>query len=285
LLPLIVSSCNNPITQSAQPEYPEQTTFIPYSADSLTSRAKGNASHPPSEFGCALSTLNKKEANERYRYQAFYIQFPKSVITEANGNVIEGSFMLRSDRAEQRTPTFLSKNGVVRYLTCRIPGAPKAVAILEKEMQQFGNKSWYNDLEPAGSTQAKAAGQGPTTSSGQWACEYVSGDGYGNTSSTITIGGVTYVTYYFHEECEFVTNDQLAPPSLQDGPFGGPSGGGGGSGNTGSGSDPAPCSSVTGASPQFTDESGNIIGCGSSLPSSVITLHPMVKYPDGSTYA
>ncbi|HEX6981913.1 MAG TPA: hypothetical protein VF181_04060, partial [Balneolaceae bacterium] len=276
-------SCDNRVTQITQPQQeslPEEVTFIPFQQSyttgiEISKHRKIPSKEAPSEFGCALSTLNESEDYQRYRYQAFYITFPQKVMDEANGKVIHPSFVLRSDRAEERTPQFMNLNGVVRYLICRIPDSPKAVEILEKEMQKFGKQSWYNDIDSSKKIHKKR---------GEWTCSYVPGDGYGNTSSTITIGGEVYVTYYFHEECSYSSgggggSTGPAEPELND-PFGGGGGGIGDSGDTNE--DPNPCDS--GQKYPMTSD-GEVIGCGSDIPTNVISLYPTVKYPPNSTYA
>ena len=259
---ILISSCSDQITQIERSELSDETTFIPYSsADTLVNRAKGiPASEPPSDFGCSLSTLNEENADQRYRYQAFYIQFPEEVKNSANGQVTHRTFMLKSNRAEDRTSHFLNQDGVVRYLTCQIPNAPKAADILEEEMQKFGDKSWYNDVAPPGKTIPNRESDSyntPTTGEMVWTCKYVPGDGYGNTSTTITVGDQTYTTYYFHEECsyEYVPDDSPQQPGV-DGEFGGGDGDVGGGGDIDS---PDPCASTEG---ELQYENGDIIGCG-----------------------
>lgn len=256
-----VNSCDNQITQPEKEEpVSEETTFIPFNPNSQSgndiSRNKAVSRKAPSQFGCSLSTLNPQNEDEFYRHQAFFIRFPEKVVEEADGKVANRSFALSSDRAEERTPEFLNKKGVVRFLTCRIPDSPEALHILEVEMQKFGGQSWYTDIDASEKTRQKG---------GEWVCQYVPGDGYGNISSSITIEGITYITYYFHEVCEFVWEGEPIDELIED-PFGGTGGsgisGGGNSGDTGSGSSPDPCPSLEGTAVTYIiDESGESLGC------------------------
>lgn len=256
-----VNSCDNQITQPEEEPVSDETTFIPFNPNSQSggdiSRNKTVSAKAPSQFGCSLSTLNPQNEDELYRHQAFFIRFPEKVMDGAGGNVTHRSFALRSDRAEERMPEFLNKKGVVRFLTCRIPDSPGALQILEVEMQKFGDQSWYTDVDASEKTRQKG---------GEWVCQYVPGDGYGNISSSITIEGITYTTYYFHEECDFVWENEPVDELIED-PFGGTGGsgssGGGNSGDIGSGSSPDPCPSLEGTAVTYiADESDESLGCG-----------------------
>ncbi|NGP87297.1 hypothetical protein [Fodinibius halophilus] len=286
---IITSSCSDHITQPDEPSYPETTTFIPFKQhNSVKGHAKKSGQQSidtSSKFGCSLSTLNEEGATQTYRYQAFYIQFPRDVMKQAQGKVANHTFALQSDRAKKRTPDFLNRDGIVRYLSCKIPDAPKAVEILEKEMEKFGTTSWYNDVS---STDAAPSGKNKTpdrqTTGVDFVCSYVPGDAYGNTSSTITVGGTTYTTYYFHEECEFVYSDSEPEDEKFTDHFGG-SGGGGSDVVSNPDNDPDPCSTVIGSENHLSYPSDETVGCSAGLPKSVLSLAPKVQYPDGSNYA
>lgn len=174
-----------------------------------------------------MATLNNEDAEKAYRHQGFYINFPDRVIKKAKGKVTERGFILNNPDYLDRTPQFLDSKGIVRNVLCKVPDAPEAIDILEKEMMKFDKSSWIEDRPTAKEPKNKNLGS-VKAQSGEWVQECT----FTPTGASVTIlgpdGEEEYTIYFYTVDCTWV---------YQEGDGGGGFGGGGG--DTGDNDDPS----------------------------------------------
>ena len=89
-----------------------------------------------SAYGCFVSTIDPNGAPFAYRYEQFYLHFPRGIVEQAGGRVqyVEASFNSETLYAEDEP----HEEAVVgRWVRCRIPQAEEATKLLSKQLKRF----------------------------------------------------------------------------------------------------------------------------------------------------
>lgn len=91
------------------------------------------------------------------------MEFPESVISQADGKSIFKVFSFSSDNASTRAGKWKDNDDVVRVAQCTIPDIEVAHQMLETHLRKFGLQSWIESSSNANHSHNKSK-------SGDWEC-------------------------------------------------------------------------------------------------------------------